>query len=121
MSSQKSKRIWPVFVVIGVLAAIGLSIAWVSKEAKRVAQRRDVMQSFKESQSPSNTTSNATSPGTNGMVWIPAGTFWMGSDSTQNNDEKPVHKVTLDGYWIDQTEVTNEQFEKFVKATGYVT
>ncbi len=57
---------------------------------------------------------------TNGMVWIPGGTFHMGSEGGQT-DEKPVHQVTVDGFWIDQTEVTNEQFEKFIKATGYVT
>ncbi len=113
MSSKETKRIWPYFVIIGVIAAISLSVVWVSKEVKRVAQRRDVMQNFKDSQID-------TTSWTNDMVWIPAGTFWMGSDSGQN-DEKPVHKVTLDGYWMDKTEVTNEQFDKFVKATGYVT
>ncbi|WP_183556768.1 formylglycine-generating enzyme family protein [Mucilaginibacter sp. SP1R1] len=56
------------------------------------------------------------------MVWIPAGTFRMGADSKQaENDEYPKHKVTVDGFWMDRTEVTNAQFEKFVKATGYIT
>ena len=36
-------------------------------------------------------------------------------------DSRPVHRVFVDGYWMDETEVTNEQFERFVKATGYVT
>jgi formylglycine-generating enzyme len=54
-----------------------------------------------------------------GMVWVPGGTFWMGSD--QFDDAKPVHKVYVDGLWMDQTEVTNAQFAKFVAATGYVT
>jgi sulfatase modifying factor 1 len=57
---------------------------------------------------------------TNEMVWIPPGTFWMGSESGQA-DERPLHQVTLDGYWIDKTEVTIEEFEKFTKVTGYVT
>ena len=57
---------------------------------------------------------------TNGMKWIPGGTFHMGSEEGQP-DEKPVHEVTVDGFWMDTYEVTNEQFEKFVKATGYVT
>jgi len=57
---------------------------------------------------------------TNGMVWIAGGTYRMGADSGQT-DEKPVHQVTVNGFWIDQTEVTNEEFEKFIKATGYVT
>jgi len=59
-------------------------------------------------------------PNTNNMVWIPGGTFWMGSEGG-NPDEQPVHQVRLDGFWIDKTEVTNEEFEKFVRATGYVT
>lgn len=54
-----------------------------------------------------------------GMVWIPGGDFWMGSDDF--SDAQPWHRVYVDGFWIDKTEVTNEQFEKFVKATGYVT
>jgi len=55
-----------------------------------------------------------------GMVWIPPGKFWMGSADTFP-DTKPVHEVYLDGFWMDQTEVTNAQFAEFVKATGYVT
>jgi formylglycine-generating enzyme required for sulfatase activity len=57
---------------------------------------------------------------TNGMVWIPAGSFRMGDDEGQP-DERPVHEVGVDGFWMDATEVTNEQFEKFVRATSYVT
>ena len=57
-----------------------------------------------------------------GMVWIPGGTFQMGSEDDQARpDEAPVHSVKVDGFWIDQTEVTNAQFAAFVKATGYVT
>ena len=57
---------------------------------------------------------------TNGMVWIPSGTFIMGSDEG-NPDEQPIRPVTINGFWMDKTEVTNEQFQKFVDATGYVT
>jgi formylglycine-generating enzyme len=57
---------------------------------------------------------------TEGMVRIPGGTFWMGSENGQS-DEKPVHQVFLDGFWMDRTEVTNEQFAGFIQATGYVT
>lgn len=56
------------------------------------------------------------------MVWIPGGTFQMGSDSPlSRRDERPVHAVRVDGFWIDTTEVTNEQFAAFVEATGHVT
>jgi len=57
-----------------------------------------------------------------GMVWIPGGEFVMGSVSEiARADEKPVHKVKVDGFWMDATEVTNEEFQRFVDATGYVT
>ena len=56
------------------------------------------------------------------MVYIPAGEFEMGGDNKQAfPDEFPKHKVTLDGFWMDSTEVTNAQFAQFVNATHYVT
>jgi formylglycine-generating enzyme len=57
-----------------------------------------------------------------GMVWIPAGEFDMGSTHTlARPDEQPVHRVRVDGFWMDATEVTNAQFAAFVEATGYLT
>lgn len=57
-----------------------------------------------------------------GMVWIPGGEFVMGTSSELGwPDEKPAHKVKVSGFWIDQTEVTNAEFAKFVDETGYVT
>jgi formylglycine-generating enzyme required for sulfatase activity len=60
------------------------------------------------------------SPPFAGMVWIPGGTFQMGSDS-HYPEERPVHRVSVDGFWIDRTPVTNEQFARFVEDTGHVT
>lgn len=54
-----------------------------------------------------------------GMVWIPGGEFFMGSSYFP--DARPVHRVRVDGFWMDQTEVTNSQFARFVNATGYTT
>ena len=54
------------------------------------------------------------------MVWIPGGTFRMGSDQ-HYPEEAPVHRVSVDGFWIDRTPVTNRQFKDFVRATGHVT
>jgi formylglycine-generating enzyme required for sulfatase activity len=54
------------------------------------------------------------------MVWIPGGTFRMGSDK-HYPEEAPVHRATVDGFWIDRTPVTNAQFRQFVEETGYVT
>ena len=57
-----------------------------------------------------------------GMIWIPGGEFTMGTDSELGwPDEKPAHRVRVDSVWIDETEVTNAQFQEFVEATGYVT
>jgi formylglycine-generating enzyme required for sulfatase activity len=55
-----------------------------------------------------------------GMPWIPGGTFRMGSDR-HYPEEAPVHRVTVDGFWMDETPVTNAQFRAFVRATGHVT
>jgi len=55
------------------------------------------------------------------MVWIAGATFWMGSSAALLRDAQPVHRVRLSGFWMDTTEVTNEQFAAFVRATGYVT
>jgi sulfatase modifying factor 1 len=54
------------------------------------------------------------------MLWIPGGTFRMGSDH-HYPEEAPVHRVTVDGFWMDRTPVTNRQFREFVRATGHVT
>jgi formylglycine-generating enzyme required for sulfatase activity len=55
---------------------------------------------------------------TDDMVWIPGGTFRMGSND-HYPEEAPVHLVTVDGFWIDRTPVTNRQLKAFVKATGH--
>jgi formylglycine-generating enzyme len=64
------------------------------------------------------------------MVWIPGGEFSMGSDAASDalcqipgvtRDAQPIHRVAVDPFWMDATEVTNDQFAAFVKATGYVT
>jgi formylglycine-generating enzyme len=65
-----------------------------------------------------------------GMVWLSGGEFSMGAaDAPDMNDvgmkatedSRPVHRVYVDGFWMDKTDVTNRQFEAFVKATSYVT
>lgn len=57
-----------------------------------------------------------------GMVLVPAGEFEQGGDNEQAAaDEYPKHRVKLNNFWIDATEVTNAQFAEFIKATGYVT
>jgi formylglycine-generating enzyme required for sulfatase activity len=55
-----------------------------------------------------------------GMVWVEGGTFLMGSNQ-HSREELPAHEVRVNGFWIDRTCVTNEQFARFVRETGYVT
>ena len=69
-----------------------------------------------------------------GMVWIPGGEFSMGAAEVTvmhggapprgmrgMRDARPIHRVRVQGFWIDRTEVTNAEFARFVAATGYVT
>ena len=57
-----------------------------------------------------------------GMVWVSGGAFTMGSSAQEARaDERPPHRVKVDGFWMDAVEVTNAQFLAFVDATGYVT
>jgi formylglycine-generating enzyme len=58
-------------------------------------------------------------PTPEGMAWVPGGEFSMGDDDFP--DARPVHRVTVAPFWMDKTEVTNAQFARFVRETGYVT
>jgi formylglycine-generating enzyme required for sulfatase activity len=69
-------------------------------------------------------------PAPKAMVWIPGGEFSMGMNdprfeicggSEPMRDARPVHRVRVNGFWMDRTEVTNDAFAEFVEATGYVT
>ena len=56
------------------------------------------------------------------MVWVPGGEFTIGTDAPDvYATERPARRVKVDGFWMDETPVTNAQFEQFVRATGYVT
>jgi formylglycine-generating enzyme required for sulfatase activity len=59
-------------------------------------------------------------PPAESVVWIPGGTFLMGSDR-HYPDEAPAHKATVNGFWMDRHTVTNREFKRFVEATGHVT
>lgn len=69
-------------------------------------------------------------PAPAGMVWVPGGEFSMGSEDPRNQssggdktmaDARPIHRVYVDGFWMDSTAVTNAQFARFVAAMGYKT
>jgi formylglycine-generating enzyme len=122
-------------MAIAIFLAVFLFAARLGLQ-KRATQAND-------KSAPAMTTSTAgkflpTVPNTNperketpeGMVWIPGGEFSMGAQDPPGMDEvgmkatldsRPIHRVYVDSFWMDQTDVTNAEFAKFVKATGYVT
>ena len=72
----------------------------------------------------------AVSEAPEGMVWIPGGEFSMGAQDPPamdqvgmqaTGDSRPVHRVYVDAFWMDKTDVTNEEFARFVRATKYIT
>ena len=74
----------------------------------------------------------APGPAPEGMTWIPGGEFSMGAvdplgqdanivGMQATEDSRPIHRVRVNGFWMDKTEATNRQFAEFVKATGYLT
>jgi formylglycine-generating enzyme required for sulfatase activity len=97
------------FIVVG----FGLFASWVIPELRRISRQKELTLAAN---------ARYEAQGEGEMVWIPAGKFTMGGIGEDvPPDEGPLHDVKIDGFWIDKTEVTNEQFENFVKATGYVT
>ena len=133
MNSDNPKKpyFWPAIFISAFGFGAILWAAWMYNIVKKTRNQRD-QNFFVPRETPSNpgrqrlNTPIPPAPPTNsvaktnGMVWIPAGTFYMGTEEGRP-DERPQHKVMLNGFWMDQGEVTNEQFEEFVKATGYVT
>lgn len=111
-------------VVFGVAAAVTLAGRQKPASGMDATKKTSGFRPTIENKSP------APQPVPEGMVWIPGGEFSMGSTAESETicgmpgvtcDALPVHRVYVDGFWIDATEVTNEQFEKFVRDTGYIT
>jgi len=88
-----------------VFSFLGLSTWWVYREAVRVKRERDARHA-------------ASPPGTGDMIFIKAAGFTMGSLDGPD-DEKPIHDVKVRGFFVDRTEVTNDEFARFVAASGY--
>jgi serine/threonine-protein kinase len=105
MRKWQRGKLW--FVVFGVLLPLGM-LSGVSRAAKTKDNAK--------AQTKINPKDDAE------MVYVPAGAFTMGSsdaDMYADDDEKPAHQVTLDGYWIYKNEVTVGQYKKFCAATGH--
>jgi formylglycine-generating enzyme required for sulfatase activity len=121
-------RRWPPRFTIGALALVlvVMLLSWwlLFPDEFRLAVRvvRDCFQSAPPpppEEVAQVSTARPPGPAPEGMVWVPGGSFWMGSEEFP--DAEPVHIVHVGGLWMDRTEVTNEQFAAFVKATEYVT
>ena len=131
---------WIVLALAGVAALVAFAVFRSSLfspastvEANQPASRPMTMTAAPETPAfgptiPSTTPTPAPSP--HGMVWISGGEFSMGAldppATTEAgmhaaDDARPIHRVYVDGFWMDKTDVTNEEFARFVKATGYVT
>ena len=116
-----------------VIAAVAASVMFRSAPESATTSASQTNSGATGSSPFATTVSNkipAPKPKPEGMVWIPGGEFSMGSDVAGESlcslpgvtrDAVPIHRVYVDAFWMDATEVTNEQFEKFVKATGYTT
>ena len=121
---------------VGMTCDMGISAAKPGR-ALSVTNRQPTMPMDQpspsaEASSDTEHSSPPSDPAPEGMVWIPGGEFSMGaadlSDGEMNDvgmhatlDSRPIHRVYVDGFWMDKTEVTNAQFQRFVDATGYVT
>lgn len=107
------KRIWLICVLWGILgiASVLLVSAVTVKNPKAVGS--DLTEA-----DPAQAATKAPPE----MVWIAEGTFLMGTDDVSSfPNERPAHRARVAGFWIDEHDVTNAQFAKFVEATGYVT
>jgi formylglycine-generating enzyme required for sulfatase activity len=128
----RSKRSRVAYALILVLAALGAAAVLESLQTDKRAsgaaagqhcdrdtsnlRRPAAASGIQPAQPPSQTAASH-----DGMVWISGGEYWMGAQMPDLADAHPVHRVTVDGFWMDKTAVTNQQFAQFVAATTYVT
>jgi len=131
-SSALRHTMWVLLVLSGVIAVVAVvfraslpSSAGRVEASQRVAQAAEFV-AFGPT-IPNTIALGAPPPG---MAWIPGGEFSMGAMDPPATDQvamhgaedaRPIHRVYVDGFWMDRTDVTNEEFARFVKATGYVT
>jgi formylglycine-generating enzyme required for sulfatase activity len=120
------RRVWVGIVVVAIAGSLaaGFTTRRSRPQAIKAPPSNQFFPTFENKRS-------ATGPAPDGMVWIPGGEFSMGAKAPLDahdavgmqatTDSRPIHRVYVDGFWMDTTEVTNEQFARFVRATGYVT
>ena len=134
ISSSKASAV--VLIVIGIAAGVyfGLQTRDNDRAASAATSNTSEMEVAAETKFEPTVANPAAAPAPEpeGMAWIPGGEFSMGavdplgSDANivgmqATEDSRPIHRVRVNGFWMDKTEVTNRQYAAFVKATGYVT
>ena len=123
---RHNRSAWTWLGVVAIVGSLAAGITtWLSKPQAIEAAPSNQFLPTVETGRP------APGPAPDGMVWIPGGEFSMGAQVPSDphdavgmqatTDSRPVHRVFVDGFWMDTTEVTNEQFARFVRATRYVT
>ena len=132
--SSPNRRLW--FVIVIVLALIAVLFWWSKSSRTSTTEVQNVkpMEPVSEQSSVFRPTIQNTAPASAStppnMVWVPGGEFSMGAEDPRGIDHggpdgmydaRPIHRVYVDGFWMDKTEVTNAEFAEFVKATGYRT
>ena len=118
-------------LVVAVLAAVGFSWFVFGTHLRKATAASTVSGPLPAEFLATKPNRNvAPAPAPKGMAWIPGGEFSMGANDPPDMDEvgmkgtqdaRPIHRVYVDGFFMDKTDVTNAQFAAFVKATGYVT
>ena len=122
--SRPARWVWCGAAGILLLAAVILAFMRVRTGSDHVDDRSSHHAPKPDAESAAFARMNTTpapGPAPDGMAWIPGGTFWMGCDDCDMPDTQPVHLVSVDGFWMDCTPVSNAQFAEFAKATRYVT
>lgn len=121
MNQSKNPHDRPTYLFVIVLAVVlaGVTIGsmlGLRKAEKDFSTRYDPPKRMGHVSPPA----AVAAPNTNEMAWIGGGTFTMGDPDGQQ-DERPAHSVMVNGFWMDKYEVSNEQFDRFVRATHFVT
>jgi sulfatase modifying factor 1 len=112
MNPPTKKSLLPIVFLLGSgLAVAAVAAVYVIDPLGSSRQTRPAEEPFVGPSEPPG-------PAPDGMAWVPGGPFWMGYADSPDGDAPP-HQVAVTGFWMDKTEVTNAQFEAFVKATGY--
>ena len=119
---RRSRRAWTTWVAVVTIAAAAIVAFTVTRRKPSDHQARPAAEAATSNRFLPTVENRNPPPGPapDGMVWIPGGEFSMGAQDPPDmhdavgmqatTDSRPVHRVYVDGFWMDATEVTNEQF-----------